>query len=74
MVYKNSKRKSLSLSMQAKNFNKQHLEIFFLFFPEKIFDISCKLFPMERICMKCQILFSGKNKKNSISSLSTELA
>ena len=28
------------------------------------FDISCKLSPMEIICMKCQILFPGKNKKN----------
>ena len=27
------------------------------------FDITCKLSPMETICMKCQILFSGKNKK-----------
>ena len=28
------------------------------------FDISCKLSPLETICLKCQILFSGKNKKN----------
>ena len=28
------------------------------------FDISCKLSPMETIYMKCQNLFSGKNKKN----------
>ena len=28
------------------------------------FDISCKLSPMETICMKCQVPFSGKNKKN----------
>ena len=27
------------------------------------FEISCKLSPMETICMKCQILFSGENKK-----------
>ena len=26
-------------------------------------DISCKLSPLETISMKCQILFSGKNKK-----------
>ena len=25
--------------------------------------ISCTLSPKETICMKCQILFSGKNKK-----------
>ena len=26
-------------------------------------DISCKSSPSETICMKCQLLFSGKNKK-----------
>ena len=42
---------------------------FFLFFPENRIwyfmqiDISCKLSPLETVCMKCQILFSGKNKK-----------
>ena len=35
----------------------------FLFSPENRFDISCKLSPKETICMKCQNLFSGKNKK-----------
>ena len=29
---------------------------------------------METICMKCQIPFSGKNKKNIINLLSAELA
>ena len=48
--------------------------IFFLFFPEKGFDILYKLTPLETICMKCQILFSGKNKKNITNSLSTESA
>ena len=28
------------------------------------FYISCKLFPMETICIKYQTLFSGKNQKN----------
>ena len=51
---------------------------FFVFFPRKQdltfdanclhgktgFDISCKLCPIETICVKCQILFSEKNKKN----------
>ena len=32
------------------------------FFQKIGFDISCKLSPQETICMKCQILFSGKNK------------
>ena len=27
-------------------------------------DLSCKLSPLETICMQCQNLFSGKNKKN----------
>ena len=26
--------------------------------------MSCKLSPLEKICMKCKIVFSGKNKKN----------
>ena len=38
------------------------------------FDISCKLSLMETICMKCQILFSEKNKKNIINLSSAELA
>ena len=38
---------------------------YFSYFSQKTeFDISCKLSPLETICMKCQILFSGKNKKN----------
>ena len=37
-------------------FSGQHFEIGF--------DISCKLSPMETICMKSQILLSAKNKKN----------
>ena len=36
------------------------------------FDISCKLSPMETICMKCQILFSETNKNIIINILSTE--
>ena len=31
-------------------------------------------FAMETICMKCQILFSGKNKKNITNLSSAELA
>ena len=48
----------------------------YYYFPEKTgFAISCKLSPMETICMKCQNLFSGisgKNKEN-INLLSAEL-
>ena len=43
---------------------RQHFETFFLFFLAKGFDALCKLSPKETICMKCQILFSRKNKKN----------
>ena len=35
-----------------------------IFFSQKTrFDISCKLSPMETVCMKYQILFSGENEK-----------
>ena len=38
---------------------------YFSYFSQKTgFDISCKLSPKETICMKCQTLFSGENKKN----------
>ena len=37
--------------------------IFFLFFPENKFHISCKLSLVEIICMKCQNLSSKKKKK-----------
>ena len=38
--------------------------IFLILFQKKEFDISCKLSQLETISMKCQILFSGKNKRN----------
>ena len=61
------------LNTLGKNFSRQLFEIFFLFFPKIGFDILCKLSPMETICIKCQILFSGKNTKNVISLSSAEL-
>ena len=36
--------------------------------------MSCKLFLLEKICMECQNLFSGKNMENIINFLSAELA
>ena len=43
----------------------RQFEVFFLNFSQKMgFDFSCKLSPQETICIKCQSLFSGKNKKN----------
>ena len=50
------------------------LKYFSYFSQEKGFDISCKLSPLETIFMKCQILFSGKYKKNIINLSSAELA
>ena len=51
------------------------LQCFILIFSQKTrFDILCKLSPLETICMKCQILFSGKNKKNVMNLLFAEFA
>ena len=33
---------------------------FFLFLQETGFDISCKLYPLETVCMECQTLIPGK--------------
>ena len=35
--------------------------VFIYFYQETGLDISCKLSPLETICMKCQNLFSGEN-------------
>ena len=51
------------------------LEYFPYFFTKKIgLGTSCKLSPKETICMKCQILFSRKNKKNIMRLSSAEFA
>ena len=45
-------------------FNRGQIDNMLSYFSQKIgFDISCKLSTMETICIKCQNLFSGKNKK-----------
>ena len=67
----------LTLSTLGKKFSGQHFEIFVCFsdFSQKTgFAISCKLSPVETICMKCQILFPGKKKirKNIINLSSAE--
>ena len=53
------------LSMVSKYFIRWHFEIFcFLYFPKKTgFGISKCVVLEETICLKCQSLFSGKNKK-----------
>ena len=48
--------------MQWANSADDRLMIFLLFFLELGFDISCRLFS-KTVCMKCEILFSRKNKK-----------
>ena len=66
---------TLTLSTLGKIFSWRHFEIYFSNFSQQTgFDISCKLSPKETICIKCQILFSGKNKKNFINSSSAENA
>ena len=40
------------------------LVIFFIFTQKIGSDTSCKLSPEETICIKCQVLFSRKKKKN----------
>ena len=41
---------------------------YFSYFSQKTgFAISCKLSPLETICMKCQILFSREKKRKNIS-------
>ena len=46
------------------NFSAENILKCFSYFSLKLgFDISCKLSPIETVCMKCQILFSGPNKK-----------
>ena len=51
------------------------LNWYFSYFSQETgFGISCKLSPLETICMKCQNLFSGKNKQNIINLLSAVFA
>ena len=63
---------SLPLSTLGKFFSRWHFEIFFLIL---IFLVTQKtgFYIVETICMKFQILFSGKNKKNIINFSSAEL-
>ena len=49
------------------------LTILFSYFTQNVgFYISCKLSPTETICMKCQILFPGENKKKDFKLSSAE--
>ena len=62
------------LSTLGKKFSRRHFEIFFLFFQKIGFGISYKLSPLETVCLKCQSLFTWKNKKNVINLLSADFA
>ena len=63
-------------SILGKNFSRWlfwNIFFFIFYFSQKTdFELSCKLSPMEEVCMKCQILFSGK-KKTYINLSSAEL-
>ena len=52
----------LTLCMLRKNFSRQHFEIFLLFFLENRIWHYMQIVSL--VCMKCQILFSRKDKKN----------
>ena len=65
----------LTLSKLCKIFISTYGNIFLIFQKKTTgFDISCKLSSMKTICMKCYILFSGKNKRNGIYLSSADLA
>ena len=56
---------AIYLMLSLVKFSADDILLYFSFFSYQIgIDILCKLSPVETICMKCQILFSGKNKKN----------
>ena len=66
--------KALCLALWVK-FSADNILKYFIHFPQKTrLDISCKLSPMETICMKFQILFTGKHKKKFTNLSSAELA
>ena len=58
--------------MPGKNFSRGYFENFFIIFSQKIEFVS-QLTPKETVCLKSQILFSRKNRKN-ISLSSAEFA
>ena len=65
----------LKFIMLGEKFTRWQFEIFFFFFSLKTgFGISCKVSPLETICMNRQnSFFGGKKKKNIIKLSSAEL-
>ena len=56
---------TMKLNMLGKHFSRQHFEKKILFFSQKIGQYFMQLVSLGDImCIKCQILFSGKEKKN----------
>ena len=54
-------------------FSRRQIDYICLFISQKIgLDISSKLSPTDTICMKCQSLFSGENKKKCFNISSAE--
>ena len=71
-LYKRNKYKQFNFCIF---FSADNILKHFSYFSQKTgFDISQKLSLMETICMKCQVLFPAKNKKNITDLLSAELA
>ena len=60
LILKESMKKCINL-YHSGHFQQTTIWCYFSYFSQKTgFDISCKLSPKETICMKCQILLSGK--------------
>ena len=55
------------VSTLGKIFSRRYIKLFSYLSQKTGFDRSCKFSLMEKICMKCQILFSGEKKKRKIS-------
>ena len=55
----------ISRSHSLRKFSRRQTVRFFLSTQKMEFDITCKLSPLEKNCMKCLILFRGKTDKSS---------
>ena len=64
---------SLPLPVCEQSEDDKLMIFFFLIFPETGFCISRQFSPQERICIKCQSLFSGKNRKKYFKMISGEI-
>ena len=65
---------ALTLSTLGKIFSRWHIDFFYYFSKKTGFDISSKLSSVATICLKCEVLLSGKNKKYITNLSSAELA